>query len=120
MKIKTPNTLESLERYSFIAKDLLRFYLPNYQIHWLMSINQTARCWNGSRKLIEINVYDAVAHGEDELIESVLHEIAHGLTKEGHTARWKECYKSIGGNGSVTLEESLRLTSVKDVAARQR
>lgn len=37
---------------------------------------------------------------EDEVIETILHEIAHAITPgAGHTPIWRDTYKSIGGNG---------------------
>src|SRR5690348_16539403 len=113
MKIERANTLESLERYSMIASSLIKFYLPDYTINWTMSVNAAGRCWYGSRKIIDVNVHLAIKYGEDEFIETILHEIAHVLTKSGHTSQWRACYISIGGNGSVSVEESLSLTSRK-------
>src|SRR5687767_8722106 len=101
-----------MERYSLIAKSLINYHLKGWSIDWSLRSKAVGRCWY-SRRLVEVNVHLAVKYGEEEFIETILHEIAHGLVCEthngGHTDNWKRTYIAIGGNGSVTTEESLHL-----------
>lgn len=44
-----------------------------------------------SKKFVKMNVWA-------EVQETMFHEIAHALTGDGHTRKWKEMYARIGGN----------------------
>lgn len=119
-KINTRNTVELMQRFSVIAKDLVGYHLPGFTINWRTTCYATGQCWYGQRRIIDINIYHAVKYGEDEFIETVLHEIAHGIVKEGHTQRWKDVYIAIGGNGTVTLQESIAVAQLqKQRAAKE-
>lgn len=49
-------------------------------------------------KRIELSVHFVVANGEEEIRETILHEIAHALAgqKAGHGAAWKAVCRRIG------------------------
>lgn len=61
---------------------------------------------------------------EDEIVEVILHEIAHALSPgAGHNSAWSDCAKSIGGKGtqfvwcSGSKDVSLNEVSVKHIIA---
>ena len=101
-----------MQKMQMIALDLVRYHLgKDWSFQWKFNIRATGICWQ-HRNLIEVSVYDAVKYGLDEFVETVLHEIAHAMSKEGHTPAWKATYLMIGGNGTVTTDESIVWESI--------
>lgn len=100
-------SVEQMQKMQMIALDLVKFYLGRlWQFQWSFSMKPAGRCWN-HRGLIEVGIREAVVLGMDEFVETILHEIAHAITKEAHTEAWRRCYIAIGGNGTVTTDESI-------------
>lgn len=98
---------DQMQKMQMFASDLVAFHLGKpWSFQWSFSMKPSGRCWN-HRNLIEVGIRDAVKFGVDEFVETILHEIAHTITKEGHTERWKQVYIAIGGNGTVTTNESI-------------
>lgn len=97
-------------RIEMIAKDLLSYHSLNTRFELLFS--ELDRKKLGLTEIlpgtkdgiikgkITISRFHAENDDEDEVIETVLHEIAHAITPgAGHNLVWSECARSIGSNG---------------------
>lgn len=110
-KLTSKVDANQMQKMQMIANDLVKFHLGNsFQFQWKFNIKASGLCWR-TRGLIEVSIRDAVTRGMDEFVETVLHEIAHGLcndySNKGHNQTWRSIYLSIGGNGTVTTDESI-------------
>lgn len=87
------------------------------QLHGLFALGYTfrinskltsvcGRCWYGKKKLIELNEYYVLNAPDSEIINTILHEIAHALDaakrgKTDHSAEWVKVAKEIGCTGEI-------------------
>lgn len=89
-----------------IAEITRAYGLGNYTIR-LDKTRRRVACYYHSRKLFSYSRYFIIASTEDQLVDTVLHEIAHALVVpgSGHNKVWSDTYKRIGGgkNGSKAL-----------------
>lgn len=107
-KLNQEEILQKLKRFSMIADSLLKYHVKGWHIDFKMTGmgNACGKCYF-NRRVIEIDICSAVRLGEEEFIETLLHEIAHALTGQGHTKAWQDTYIALGGNGTITQKEWL-------------
>ena len=56
-------------------------------------------CCYYHKKLITLSKVLVELNDEAEVLDTILHEIAHGLTPGGHTKAWRKTALAIGCNG---------------------
>jgi len=101
--------MEKLEKIEIAAKDLIRYYCPNYTFMWDRSTRRKGQCRYGSKQIgiskpiAELNTFEC-------MMLTVIHEIAHALTKCGHKKRWKELCISLGGDGQTYYNANETIT----------
>jgi predicted SprT family Zn-dependent metalloprotease len=68
-------------------------------VTWNARLRSSAgRCRRGRRQ-IELNPKIVLHYTREEVVDVMLHEIAHVLTVGGHTKVWCMMFKAIGGSG---------------------
>lgn len=83
---------------------------PYWKLKFIKNKSVAGRCyksnWNGKRNLsgrIELSIPYVEAFGMNEVVETIRHEVAHGLTDpkyRSHGPEWKANAKLVGSNGS--------------------
>jgi len=97
--------MEHLERIEMAAKDLIKYHCPDYSFVWDHSKQRKGECRYGvkqigiSRPLAELNTFE-------NMLLTIIHEIAHALTKSGHNRIWKALCLSLGGDGERTYSSA--------------
>lgn len=88
--------------YAKLARALMNEHgLSDWKIKWSRAKNTHGRCFYGIKTLEFSGV--AFAHiSEDEVRNTILHEIAHALAgaEAGHGHVWKTIHRNIGGTGA--------------------
>lgn len=107
-------------RYEAIARALVRTHLPEWRVRWTGDIDFFGEAIDGDT--IELSLPLAEAGTLVEFLETVLHEIAHGLTwteKASHGPRWKAQCRRFGiapratsGRRGVALRRRARSRSL--------
>jgi len=97
-----------------MATDCLRHFGLEQQ-GWKLGWNNrksSLGCCRGGRRVIELSRPYAVLNNEDEMLDTVLHEIAHAIvgTGHGHDLRWKKYAQFIGAKPQ-TCANGLELVS---------
>lgn len=74
-------------------------FIKGWKFEWTNSIRQAGIC-SYRRKMIGLSKAVTKYHSEEEVRDTILHEIAHALCPlHGHDAVWKAKAIEIGGNG---------------------
>ena len=89
---------KKLQQIEMAAKDLIKYYCPDYHFVWDRSIRRKGQC-RRSVKQIGLSKTIATLNSFECMMLTVTHEIAHALTPKGHTKIWREVCLSIGGDG---------------------
>ena len=95
------NGVISLPEITKIAKDLLvEHNLSNWEFAFDLAENRSGVCYY-DRKLIRLSVTYCIKATMDEIINTLLHEIAHALVgpNHGHDSVWRRKAQSIGCSG---------------------
>lgn len=83
-----------------LAQQLIELHLPN--TGWKFKFDSAKRRFgqcNYSKRYISLSKPLTIANDEDEVRDTILHEIAHALTPgHGHDHIWKSICRSIGAN----------------------
>lgn len=104
--------MKHLERIEMAAKDLIRYYIPHYSFVWDRSKRRKGECRRHvqqigiSKPLAELNSFEC-------MLLTVIHEIAHALSKHGHGEDWKQMCLNLGGDGKRTYSSSEVVTPTK-------
>lgn len=78
------------------AVTLIKQYCPEYAFKWNDSISTFGLCYK-RRKVIALSLPLTELNVEEEVKDTILHEIAHALDAErGHGEKWKEICRKIG------------------------
>lgn len=86
-------------RAFMIANDLVKLHLPAWKFGWSIRATKSAGLCDHRNKTIELSYTLTVQRKESAVIETLLHEIAHGLCKKrGHGRDWAMICAQIGGN----------------------
>jgi SprT-like family len=81
-----------------LSRKLVNTYLPGWKVHSTLSTDFFGECI-GDDQVIELSIPLGEAGTLIDFLETVLHEIAHGLTwneKIPHGPKWKKMCKSLG------------------------
>lgn len=87
------------------AYAILRQYgLNDWTVRASREKNVAGRCYH-SRKQITLSKPWTEALTEEEVMETIIHEVAHARAgfKAGHGSEWNRIYMSMGGNGDVRV-----------------
>lgn len=89
-----------IKRAEIIARDLIGYHLKDYSFSFCEAktffgfCNNTKRIITLSRPLTELNL-------EADVIDTIIHEIAHGLTPgQKHNKIWREMARALGDDGA--------------------
>jgi hypothetical protein len=86
-----------IERAEMLARDLIGHHLPDYRFQWEMKKGRVGAC-SKVLKVVRLNIYSVITMPEEHVLETLLHEIAHGLSPVlGHKPQWAMICASIGG-----------------------
>lgn len=110
-KRKISPTLEERKRVEVIANDLMKYHgiKDRFTLSFEENLPKDAlgltecKCENGSEGVITgritLDLSHALHASENEVIETILHEIAHAITPgAGHSKIWRDTCREIGGN----------------------
>jgi predicted SprT family Zn-dependent metalloprotease len=95
-----------LKKAEQLANELLREHNPTYKFVW---DNAKIRfgCCNYRKKHISLSKHLTIMNDEKHVKDTILHEIAHTLTKGSHHNKvWKKKAIEIGCNGKTTYDET--------------
>jgi len=77
---------------------------------WRFAFDHARRrfgCCNFTRKSITLSAYLVNLNIEDEVRDTILHEIAHALTPgEGHSENWKHACRTVGAKPERCFKEA--------------
>ncbi len=128
--IKTPEKISEdkksskLKKTEMMALDLMSYHglIPRFSLSFytnMGSILGLCKCRVFGEGIIKgeiiLNRHHVENSSEDEVLETILHEIAHAITPgAGHVKIWQETSKSIGGNGQAfaQCEGSVDITQI--------
>ena len=93
-------TLEEI--YDFACLKLKEFGLPDWKFGFDLAQNRGGVCRYGT-KTISLSVTYCLNGSKEELLDTVLHEIAHAMVGpgHGHDFYWKQTAKQIGCKASI-------------------
>lgn len=98
--------MNHLERIETAAKDLIRYYAPEYTFVWDRSLRRKGQCRVNvrqigiSKPLAKINTFEC-------MLLTVIHEIAHALLpREHHSRAWSKLCIELGGDGQATYSSN--------------
>jgi hypothetical protein len=95
-----------IERADALCQTLIAHHLgPRWSFRWDRAVRRFGLCrWDEriislSRRLVELN-------GEDAVLDTLLHEIAHGLAprRAGHGPAWQQIAASLGARPERVLD----------------
>lgn len=125
IKFVEPNT-ERVKKFESIAKDLMKYHgiIDRFELKFKKDKNNIlgiCRCRVTGEGIITGDIILSASHIEsdpdDDIIETILHEIAHAITPgAGHIGIWRDTCKSIGGDGEAKkyCQGTEDLTKVKE------
>jgi predicted SprT family Zn-dependent metalloprotease len=94
------------------AERIARHLMSEYNLNdWNFSFNNRftsclGRC-SYRRKLIELGTKYVELNSEDQVVNTILHEICHALLPNaGHNKYWKELFIKMGGSGQTMTPRS--------------
>ncbi len=101
---------ERVSRLGRHAEELIaRHGLRGWQFRWDMAQRRGGNC-NYTRRRIQLSLGYALAVSDEEVEDTILHEIAHGLAgyEHGHDAVWRATARSIGCSAKVCHDTPFR------------
>lgn len=82
-----------------LALELIAKHIPGWRFAWSKKKTVFGCCRYGP-KIIELSSHMTPHCSDEEVLDTILHEIAHALTPgAGHSVRWRLCFKALGGSG---------------------
>jgi len=86
-----------IEKAEQMAKELIKEHCPEYRFRFNKCHRACGLC-KPSKKLIELSIDYAKLNDEEEVRDTILHEIAHALIPgaKSHGWKWKEKAKELG------------------------
>lgn len=90
-----------------MAKDCLKYYLPEWTFQFDGAKKRFGYC-SYRRKEITVSLEMAIKNEEDQVLDVILHEIAHGIAghKAGHGFEWKRVCVDIGADPNQYYDSS--------------
>ena len=96
-----------LKQVEIMANDLISFYCPEYTFKWDRAKRRFGYC-SWTKKKISLSQPLVSLNSEFEVLDCILHEIAHALAfHEDHNEKWKQVAKSIGCNGERCYDNNI-------------
>lgn len=109
VKLSDSDKSDRLRKREIIARDLMRYHgiSERFELNFYDRMGKVlglTKCRVFGEGIIKgeiiLNKHHVETASEDDVIETILHEIAHAITPgAGHVKIWKETSISIGGNG---------------------
>jgi hypothetical protein len=85
------------------ARQLAQSLLRTHGLHdWVIEFGQARRQFGACvrrKKAIRLSAPLVRLNTVERVTNTILHEIAHALTKDGHTKEWKSTARAIGCDG---------------------
>ena len=78
-----------LSEVGTLAKELIQTYCPDYTFKFDSSRSRFGQC-RYNQKEIGISRYLASVNSYSQVKDTILHEIAHALTRSGHDEKWRQ------------------------------
>ena len=107
-------SLPEIESFAIGRMDKYKeLYMKHWQFGFDNAESRSGRC-NYNYRLITLTLTYCAMMGKEEIIDTVLHEIAHALTPgKGHGAEWQRIAKRIGCKASQTRECGAAIVGTK-------
>jgi len=88
-----------IKRAEIIARDLIGYHLKDYSFSFCEAKTFFGFC-NSTKKIITLSRPLTELNQEADVINTIIHEIAHGLTpKHHHDKTWREMARALGDTG---------------------
>lgn len=89
-----------IKRAEIIAKDLIGYHLKDFYFSFCEAKTFFGFC-NNTKKIIELSGPLVELNQEADVIDTIIHEIAHGLTPgQKHNKIWKQKAIDLGDDGA--------------------
>lgn len=90
----------NLHEIENFAKDLINEHCPSYRFEWSRGTTVHGQC-NYTRRVIKLSKPYAMVASQDQLFNTITHEIAHAIVGAGHGHNfvWQHKHRELGGNG---------------------
>lgn len=97
-----------LKKAHMIATDTIKHYCPEFSFKFDSGKKRFGLC-SFSKKTISISKSLTLLNDENEVINTILHEVAHALAGYGvgHSDKWRITAKSIGCDGERCYDSAL-------------
>ncbi len=97
-----------IKKAEMIATDLIRFYAPEFRFKWDKGVKRFGLC-SYTKKTISISKALTELNIEDQVLDTILHEIAHAQCgfEAGHNETWQIRAKSLGCDGKRLYDSNV-------------
>lgn len=95
-----------LEEAEKMAKELIILHCPEYSFKFDSAKRRHGLC-SYRDKTIQLSRNSVETRTEDEVRNTIVHEIAHALTRSVHDSKWKSMHIKLGGDGKRCSPGSL-------------
>lgn len=104
-------TMPNRDELSYLAKFIHYEFIKRYNLEgWQILIEDLGKRYCGlckfNRYLISLNSTLIGYLDINHWVNTILHELAHAKTGEGHSKTWREFFIQIGGNGKTHSTQS--------------
>ena len=89
-----------------LYKELSELHNCDYGFKFDNAKNRCGLC-NYKKETISLSNNYVKFNSDKSIKNTILHEIAHALTKSGHDYKWKRKFREIGGNGNRINKEAI-------------
>lgn len=98
----------NLNEIENFAKSLIAEYCPAYRFVWSNAKTIHGQC-NYRKKLIKLSMPYVKVANQDQIFNTITHEIAHAVVGVGHHHNfvWRAMHIKLGGNGERCSEVSV-------------
>jgi predicted SprT family Zn-dependent metalloprotease len=89
--------MDKLQEIESFATELIHEYLPHFRFEWMNKKRVIGDC-SSYKQRIRLSKHFVEYLPEDKILDTILHEISHGIvgTKNGHNHVWKKKCIEIG------------------------
>lgn len=110
----------NVDRAKMMAEDLMRHHGLS---GWTFQFDGAKRrfgCCHYTLKVISLSTHLVTLNTEDRVLDAITHEVAHAIlgVSAGHSSRWKELHKALGGSGRTLYSVSDTVIGIKPWAAK--
>src|SRR6476661_4920162 len=90
----------NLHEIESFAKDLIKEHCPTYRFEWSRGTTVHGQC-SYTRRVIKLSKPYALVATQDQIFNTITHEIAHAVvgSGHGHDFVWQNKHRQLGGNG---------------------